>query len=120
MQPGFDACQFFVLCRDRCVCSRREFFHCKRCARRALCGLTLFGRRFLPFLVWPKPRLRKSSRRAKKKTVSITKERSEPRMDTDAHNRRRWSVAMQLVDKRQGKRELDPTVTVEIRSTSVN
>src|SRR5205814_4114536 len=52
--------------------SRREFFLCNLCALRALCGLTFFGRLALPFLVWAKPRLRKSSRRAKKKTVSIT------------------------------------------------
>src|SRR5260221_9607925 len=55
--------------------SRREFFLCNLCALRALCGLTLFGTLVLPFVVWPKPRLRKSSRRAKKKTVSITNER---------------------------------------------
>ena len=40
-------------------------FLCNLCALRALCGLTLFGMLFLPFLVWPKPRLRKSSRHAK-------------------------------------------------------
>src|SRR5258708_35298572 len=66
-----------------------ETLTCNLCALRALCGLTLFGMFFLPFLVWPKLRLRKYSRRAKKKTVGITKEkgeqRGEPQMHTDSH-----------------------------------
>src|SRR5947208_5693997 len=72
MCPGFDACQFLCALRGSLRGSRREFFLCNLCALRALCGLTLFGMLILLFLVWPKPRLRKSSRRATKKTVSIT------------------------------------------------
>ena len=67
--------------------SRREFFVCNLCA---LCGLTLFEMLVLPFLVWPKPLLRRSSRRAKKKTVSITKHTKRKR-----HENNEWATDVQ-------------------------